>query len=405
MAHSKESLTDGELRVDDGALRYIAKDGSFDVGLVDIALAGEYTTPYGPAACDYFLVFVTTAGVRHEASGYAAGLDAALDALQSYWQVSLHPQLMASTSFRSNIVWPPQYAGEELFQFVERPALGFLGRIRARIGLSGLVEHWSPAALETLLDVAHRELDDDPGRALAMTQRILEEAGESAARHRHVHGRAWKEHGTALYMAGRLGEALEASQRARAIFEEDPQLVSDRASALLLTALVQNARKDNEANEAALVLLEECMSAFAACNDSRGMLKALELRGIVLFDLRRYSEAVSTLQHALTEVSKLGDERELARIENNIGRCALQAENHSEAMRYVQKAAFRFNELKMEAECARAWWCMARIHEALGEKTDALRGFQRVEKEFRKLGMTSMAEKASEDRTRLAGAA
>jgi tetratricopeptide (TPR) repeat protein len=206
-------------------------------------------------------------------------------------------------------------------------------------------------------------------------------------------------------MAGRLREALEASQRARAIFEEDPDLVSDRATALLLTALVQNARKGNEANEAALGLLEECMSAFAARNDSSGMLKALELRGIVLFDLRRYSEAVGTLQRALTEVSKLGDDRELARIENNIGRCALQAENYSEAMRYVQRAAFRFNELKMEAECARAWWCMARIHEALGRKTDALRELQRVEKEFRKLGMTSMAEQVSEDHTRLAGAA
>src|ERR1700760_34897 len=99
MAHSKEPVTDGELRVYDGMLRYIARDGSFDVGLVDIAIVGEYTTPYGPAAGDYFFVFVTTAGVRHEASGYAAGLEAALDALQSYWQVSLRPPLMAFTSF------------------------------------------------------------------------------------------------------------------------------------------------------------------------------------------------------------------------------------------------------------------------------------------------------------------
>ena len=406
MTRSNDAQADGELRVDGQVLRYVAGEESFDLSIADIALLGEYTTTGGPAACDYFLVFVTSSGARYDASFYAAGRDTALAGLSSSWQSPVTLQLAASTSLSSNIVWPSSQAGQPLFEFQERPASGMISRLRAKLGVAALEEHWSPAALETFLDEAHRELDGDPGRALVTTRFVLEkvERRHSAATtaSRRVHGRAWKEYGTALYMAGRFAEAVDASVQARAMFEEDPELVSDRATALLLTALVQNALHDHQA---ALALLDECTAVFEVCRDSSRILKALELRAIVLFDLHRYDEAVETLQRALAQVESIGDERELARIENNIGRCALQAKNYSEAMHYVQRAAFRFNKFGMDAECTRAWWGIARIHKALGRKSEALAQLVRVEDGFRKLGMSGMADKVSEEKEELAGAA
>lgn len=402
MTRGTSDVAEGELRIEGNVLRYVSAEDAFSVPLADIALAGEYTTPLGPGACDYFLVVLTNHGAQYEAPFYAEGRDGVLRTLGDYWQVPIEVGLTASTSLASNILWPLKYARQQLFEFREQHAAGFMGRMRARLGLTPLVSMLAPASLEALLDVAHRELDDDPGRALATTAFVLEQIEGPASRPASLCGRAWKEHGTALYMAGRYAEALQASGRAGTILANDPALAADRGTALLLTALVKNALFEREA---ALALLDECAAIFAAHRQIDRSLKALELRGIVLFDLGRDQEALATFQHALTQAEALGDERELARIENNIGRCALKAGNFAEAMRYVQQAAFRFQELGMDAECTRAFWCRAKIDQAQGRKDEALAELGRVIQEFKKLGMYSMADKVTVERDELARAA
>jgi tetratricopeptide (TPR) repeat protein len=401
MTREITDVAEGELRIEGNVLRYVSVEGSFSIPLADIALAGEYTTPFGPAACDYFLVVLTNHGAQYEIPFYAGGRDEVLSTLRDYWQAPISLELSSSTSFASKIVWPLNYAGQQLFEFRQQHATGFLSRVRARLGFTPVVSTLAPSALEALLDVAHRELDDDPGRALATTAFVLEQL-EGPVPPASLCGRAWKEHGTALYMAGRYEEALQASERAGTILANDPALAADRGTALLLTALVKNALLQREA---ALALLDECAAIFAAHHQIDRSLKALELRGIVLFDLGRDQEALATFHQALAQAEALGNERELARIENNIGRCALKAGNFAEAMRYVQRAAFRFKELGMDAECTRAFWCRAKIDQAQGRTDEALAELGRVIQEFKKLGMYSMAEKVMIERDELARAA
>jgi hypothetical protein len=205
MAHRKESIANSELHVDDGVLRYESADSRFKLDFRDIALVGEYTTPDGPGADDYFLVFFTRDGSRHDASFYADGRDAALAALSDYWQTPLTLRLAASDSLASNILWPASHAGRALFRSRRQAPASFMGRLRERIGFVALEQHLSPAVrqllgesvsdIEAILDEVHRELDDDPLRALAITESAIQRSpsihGNDATR-AGVYGSAWK---------------------------------------------------------------------------------------------------------------------------------------------------------------------------------------------------------------------
>ena len=111
--------------------------------------------------------------------------------------------------------------------------------------------------LKLLLEYAHDELDRDPGQALAIATFVCEEVERVqvspalAIIHHRVRGTAWKEYGTALFMAGEMLDARRAAERAIAALAE-PGLVLDRAAAQLLLALVQNAMRDHDAALASL---------------------------------------------------------------------------------------------------------------------------------------------------------
>jgi len=57
------------------------RGGGWELAPTDIALIGEYTTANGPFVDDYFFAFVRDDGAVFQASFYAAGGNATLDAL------------------------------------------------------------------------------------------------------------------------------------------------------------------------------------------------------------------------------------------------------------------------------------------------------------------------------------
>src|SRR5260221_9402791 len=231
MAHGKGAIATSELHVEDGVLLYESGDQGFRVRLGDIALVGEYTTPDGPGADDYFLVFFTQNGARYAAFFYADGRDVAIAALSDYWRAQLTLRLSASASLASNILWPARHAGQALLEFRRQAAASFMGRVRERLGFVAIEQGLSPVAnellagsvadIEAMLDEARSKFDSDPLRALAITESAIQRSsniyGYDASRV-HVRGRAWKEHGNALFMTGRLDEALAAASKAQKIF-------------------------------------------------------------------------------------------------------------------------------------------------------------------------------------------
>jgi tetratricopeptide (TPR) repeat protein len=238
--------------------------------------------------------------------------------------------------------------------------------------------------VEVLLDATREELDRDPGRALAITtfvvgylDRIVAPRELEVIRLR-VFGMAWKEYGNALFSTAALEEAAHAARRARMILGAHSALAVDHASATLLLALVLNAQaRHTEADG----LLAESEEVFAAHSDKMRWLYTIESRAVVLSNQNRDEEALAFWQLARAEAERIEDARELARIENNIGRCAAKLGRLQDAMLHLEDAARRFDSLKMDAEVQRARASIADVLQRAGNDAEALSTLLRIQQE------------------------
>ena len=92
----------------------------------DIKLIGEYTTAEGPFVDDWFIVFMTAAKDWKQISEYTPGMLEVLQELGSHLESEIMGSLFGSTSWRTNIIWPPQVAKQEMWDVLtERPSTLF----------------------------------------------------------------------------------------------------------------------------------------------------------------------------------------------------------------------------------------------------------------------------------------
>lgn len=103
-------------------LTYRVRFGDWSIPVSSIKLIAEYTNSDGPAIDDYFFVFLTAAeGGWHEASFYAEGRDATLQALREKIGAPLRCGLCGSTDYRSRILWPTHLEGQPLMDVSPGP--------------------------------------------------------------------------------------------------------------------------------------------------------------------------------------------------------------------------------------------------------------------------------------------
>ncbi len=117
------------IQLDGETIRYRSALATWDVPLSEIRIIGESTDQMGPFADDYFLCFATGPETWFEASFYATGRDAFLQALESKLGAPLELNLCNSTDFASRVLWPPPLVGQPLFQFEDIPSEGWFGRL------------------------------------------------------------------------------------------------------------------------------------------------------------------------------------------------------------------------------------------------------------------------------------
>src|SRR5262245_28311406 len=102
-------------------------------------------------------------------------------------------------------------------------------------------EHFTWGALDCLLEAANHEADRDAHRAWLLTVIVLRCRGVRAPSPMFatlLRGRAWKEHGNALHARGKVRAGLAAASRAAAILSHNRVLAAERASALMLKAIL-----------------------------------------------------------------------------------------------------------------------------------------------------------------------
>lgn len=208
-----------------------------------------------------------------------------------------------------------------------------------------------------------------------------------------VRGMAWKHRASVHYRQRQFQQALDAARAAVEIFTRRPGLVVDRAAALLVQAQVWH---ELGQTSAALQLLDDVEETFTAHGDALHWVQVLEQRGICLYDLgdenpRQYVAAQTVFLEAEAEARRIGAERELARIANNLGHCAVAIAQYSDAQRYFGRAFTAFHALRMEGEVQRTVWGIAEVAVARGQITEALDMLHVVYGEFLQRGMIATA--------------
>jgi hypothetical protein len=114
------------------------RGGGWELAASDIALVGEYTTADGPFVDDYFFAFVRNDGAVFEASFYAAGGNATLDALGAALGGKIMAGLCNSATWRSRVIWPQALEDAPLFELRERAAGSIWHRLQRVIGMGAM---------------------------------------------------------------------------------------------------------------------------------------------------------------------------------------------------------------------------------------------------------------------------
>ncbi|MFN0136083.1 MAG: hypothetical protein ACKVS9_08210 [Phycisphaerae bacterium] len=94
-----------------------------------IRLIGEDTDQNGPFADDYWYTFAAAADDWYIATFYADGRDAALAELGRRFGVTFRNTLIGSTDFASNILYPPELAGQPLLNYTKVPRKNFFSAL------------------------------------------------------------------------------------------------------------------------------------------------------------------------------------------------------------------------------------------------------------------------------------
>lgn len=248
-----------------------------------------------------------------------------------------------------------------------------------------------------ILNMAHADLDNDPPNAFKLTRLVVDRAEyvnvPDGCEHvrRLLCGRAWKEHANALFTLGRIEEASSAARRAVQSLADD---VVEQHSAVLLEAKIA---ADREQFDEATKLLRKCQDVFAAHDETQRLLQALNMESVILIRSRQPMKAFEVLLAARTQADELGDRRELARILNNLGHCAIELQDERGGEEFLVSALRAFDQEGMTAERQRPLWGIVDLIRKRGDVYGAIGLLQTIRREFLTRGMVLEAARVGVD--------
>jgi tetratricopeptide (TPR) repeat protein len=261
--------------------------------------------------------------------------------------------------------------------------------------------------LDHLLDVSHEDLDRNASRSLALSRLVVR-----YSRRIHVpdsasllvpflQGRAWKEYGNALYTMGYFPDAYRAASRAVKIFGRESALLVERTAALMLQGMTAH-RLERTAE--ATSILRECSATFLRLGEERRSLQVAIMEAALLYDANEVAAARGAFLVARATAERLGEQRELARVLNNLGQCDVRLGDVDAATRHLRAALDLFEQEGMTAERQRVFWILARIQREHGRIQDAVAQFLQVRRELVSRGMMIDAALAGLDLVELLAA-
>jgi tetratricopeptide (TPR) repeat protein len=243
---------------------------------------------------------------------------------------------------------------EESGQAVER-----LLRDTARAEWPRLPEN-SALCNSGVLDRISREIvawmESDPQRALTLAtvattiaDRLAADAYPAVVM-AQIRANAWKDRAGALRYLGRYDEAIDAIERAEAVLSPFATVTHDRAVVRYLKATILQQIDQLDESE---LLLDWCASVFFDHGDLKRYIYCGIARGNLLYRLHRYNAAREAYALLLEAVRTTGDLESEARLQNNLGCCAIHLNDIPSAELHLSAAMARFRELGRDVEAIR----------------------------------------------------
>ena len=105
------------------------------IAVDEIKLIGEYTNAGGPFIDDWFIVFMTSATNWQQISHYTPGMLEMLQGLGQLLDTKIVGSLSWSTSWRTNIIWPPSVTEVEMWDVHTMPPETLWQKLKATLGM------------------------------------------------------------------------------------------------------------------------------------------------------------------------------------------------------------------------------------------------------------------------------
>ena len=131
----------GKVYIENNTLFWdVAEANLLKIDIDAVRVIGEYTTVHALFRNDWFIVFVLDHEKSFQISAYAQGMNEVLDKLSKSLNSSIKVQLALCTDFKSNVIWPQDLSGQELYELKIIESRSLFDRLRARLGFGDPVE-------------------------------------------------------------------------------------------------------------------------------------------------------------------------------------------------------------------------------------------------------------------------
>lgn len=131
----------GRVKIEEGFIFWKAESQNLlKVAVADIRIIGEYTTAHALHKNEWFVVFVFANEDMFQMSMYAQGMTEVLEELSQKLETEFTPLLENEREYKSNVIWPLEIAGQDLYELRIKESKTLFDRFRARLGFGNPIE-------------------------------------------------------------------------------------------------------------------------------------------------------------------------------------------------------------------------------------------------------------------------
>ena len=148
MKSNIQELLPAKICIDNGQI--ILTEGGkviVQIPVCNLKLIGKYMTANGPFSDDWVIVFMNSKDDWKQISEYTPGMQEVLSAIGAQLNAKIVCSLFASTSWKTNIIWPESIAGQEMWHTEAKKPTTLFGKLKRAMGMDNQILILTPAAV------------------------------------------------------------------------------------------------------------------------------------------------------------------------------------------------------------------------------------------------------------------